>query len=263
VSQNPIIDDLLDIINQVQWPMAHRANAEARRMYEDGLDQVNASFGNPAGYVKALKLFHVTRSAAYAAAGVAFTLVMSSTFHGRPPRGFDEAAQWLEKAQEWEPNRVEINFVEAVLYLNSGQLENGRLILDYLGQQEPDNYYLCLTELNYWAQKQDNDRAGRWLGKAMDRADNRLRRAYTLHSLAGSLANPAEEVALWHKIADLNPEDFLAWHKLSLIYLQQKKLKEAEVCNQRALALADFDAGREVEKRIKQQRSGLGRIFGR
>ncbi len=263
--QNPLVDKLIETVNRHHWPSAHRMDARALRAYTRGLDQVNAYRGDPAIYFDALRTFSQTESTAFASAGVAFTLTMASS--GRKPylAGFEEAIRWLEKAQEWEPDFVDINFIEAVIYLNTGQIENGRLVLDHLSQQEADNYYVCLTEMNYWQQKNANESFVKWLRKASNKlANKRLRQAYTLNALAhlylseGRLNNALE---IFTDITKLTPDDPWAWHNMSYIFLELDKVKEAKQCNERALGIMDFQSARDIQEKIRQQRGGLSRLF--
>jgi tetratricopeptide (TPR) repeat protein len=266
-SAHPVVDRLIEVVNKSQWPNAHRTADRNRRIYEFGLDQVNSYHGDPAIFFQALQTFSDTKSCAYAFAGIAFTLVMATSYtDDLYVTGFDEAMKWLEKAQEWESNLVEINFIEAVLYLNQGQVENGRLILDHLTRQEPENYYLCLTEMNYWNRQKNRDKYVSWLQKASKLADTRLREARTLSTMANLYLDGGQidrSIKAFHHVVKLTPDDAWAWHNLSYIFLKLDKLKEAEMCNQRALEIFDFGAAREIQEKIKQKKGGLGRLFRR
>jgi tetratricopeptide (TPR) repeat protein len=178
--------------------------------------------------------------------------------------GFEEALRWLEKAQEWEPNLVEINFIEAVLYINSGQMENGRLILDHLVREGPDNYYLCMTEMNYWSRQKNFDKYVSWLQKANKLADTKLRQARTLSTLANLYFDQGQldhSIKTYRDVVKLTPDDAWAWHNMSYMFLKMQKLKEAELCNQRALEIMDFGAARDIQEKIKQNKGGLSRLF--
>jgi tetratricopeptide (TPR) repeat protein len=263
---HPVVDRLIEVVNQNQWPNAHRMVDRSRKAYEYGLDQVNRYHGDPAIFFKALQTFADTKSCVYAYAGIAFALAMATavTGDGVYDIGFEEALKWLEKAQEWEPNLVEINFIEAVVYLNWGQLENGRLILDHLAQDNPKNYYLCLTEMNYWSQQKDHDNYFNWLRTASKSADNPLRQAYTLNALANLYLNQGQyekSIEIFADVVKFTPDDAWAWHNMSFMFLNLKKVKEAAMCNQRALEIMDFPAARDIQEKIKQNKGGLGRLF--
>jgi tetratricopeptide (TPR) repeat protein len=242
---------------------------QARRAYERGLDLVNLYRGHPGVFFQALPEFQATQSAAYAYAGIAFTLVMASSYDGDDihQHGFEEATKWLEKAQEWEPDRIEINFIEAVLYANLGQYENARLILDHLEALESQNYYLCVAEINYWRRQQHSVKWIQWIERTQKLADTRIRQAFTLNVLAGlysSQGKYSQSIQAYRHMVRLNPEDALAWHDLSVMLVRMRQFKEAEACNQRALSIADFDAARNVQELIKKKRpGGLKRLIGR
>ncbi|MCP5098590.1 MAG: tetratricopeptide repeat protein [Chloroflexi bacterium] len=267
-NKNSLVDKLIEIINKSQWPAAHRNNSQARRIYERGLDEVNSYRGHPDTLMRALEIFSRTQSSAFAYAGIAFTLVTAATDQDsfyQP--GFDEAMRWLEKAQEWEANLIEINFIEAVIYLNSTQLENGRFILDYLGRQNPNNYYLCLTEMNYYAQKKLKKKYIHWLEKAIKQANSGYRQAYTLNSLAGHYLKHGDyELAIkqYYQVTKIDPNDAWAWHNMSVMFTRMKKFEDAHLCNKKALNLMDFGAARQIEAQLKEKRgSKLGKLFSR
>jgi tetratricopeptide (TPR) repeat protein len=262
------VDQLENIIQQAAWPMEHRLTMQSRRIYENGLDIVNAYRGHSGIYIEALKIFQGTNSCPYAYAGIAFTLTMASSGEDNVNavrRGFQKALDWLEKSQAVEPDRPEINFVEAVIYINRGQLENGRLILDHLTTQDPRNYYLCLTEMNYWRRQGDEQRYLHWVHQAMEGANNNHRHAYVLNALAGFHLDKRrydKSIKLYQKVVEINPHDSWAWHNMSTMLVKMKQFKEAKICNERALKIMDFGAAREIEQEIKKNLGGLSRLFG-
>jgi tetratricopeptide (TPR) repeat protein len=263
-----LITELDHVVQQAEWPMEHRLTMQSRRIYENGLDLVNAYRGHPGIYIEALKMFQRSNSCPYAYAGIAFTLTMASSGEdanaARP--GFQKALKWLEKSQAIEPDRPEINFIEAVIYINRGQLENGRLILDHLTTQDARNYYVCLTEMNYWHQQGDEDRFLQWIHQALEEASNSHRQAYVLNSLANfhfAKRSYNKSIKLFQKVVEIDPYDPWAWHNMSLMLVRMKQFKEAKLCNERALKIMDFGAARQVEQEIKKNLGGLSRLFGR
>jgi tetratricopeptide (TPR) repeat protein len=258
-SQNPVVDDLLDFIAKARWPGTHRSNAALRARYEQGLDMVNAYRGDPRIYFQALSLFQSIDACGYAYAGIAFTLAMASSERQNQiyPNGYNAALDWLEKAQEWEPNRVEINFIEAVLYINSGQFENGRLILDYLSPAEPDNYFLCLTEINYWGSLKRAEKALHWIKQAFRFANSQARQANVHNALAHYYMQDGYFVrAIKHytEVIKLDPNDAWAWHNMSYMFLRLNALEDAAKCNEKALGIMEFQAARQIEEQIQQKK---------
>ena len=258
-SQNPVVDDLLEIIAKARWPGTHRTNASLKAKYEHGLDMVNAYRGNPEVYLQALGLFQSIDACGYAYAGVAFTLTMAAS-DGKNQmytKGYDAALEWTEKAQEWEPNRVEINFIEAVLYINSGQLDNGRLILDHISPPEPDNYFLCLTELNYWRSLKQPAKVLYWIKQAYRFANSPARQAYVHNALAGHHMDDGtfnKAIKHYNEVIKRDPNDAWAWHNMSYMFLRLNELENAAMCNERALSIMDFQAARQIEQQIQQKK---------
>ena len=258
-SSNPFVDDLLDLIAKARWPGTHRTNASIRARYVQGLDMVNAYRGNPESYVQALRQFQATDACAYAYAGIAFTLIMASSKAKNQvyPKGYNAAMEWLEKAQEWEPNRVEINFIEAVMYINSGQFENGRLVLDHISQAAPDHYYICLTEVNYWHKVKQSEKELHWLKKAFKVANSPARQANVYNWLALFYMEDGyfeRAIKYFHEVVKRDSQDAWAWHNMSYMFLRLNKLENAKMCNEKALSIMDFQAAREIGEQIHQKK---------
>lgn len=236
---------------------------QSRRIYEQGLDIINAYRGDPTFFVEGLRAFQATKSCPYAYAGVAFTFAMAAYGYGGEPgnrRGLKKAMEWLEKSQYLEPDRVEINFIEAVIYVNDGQLDNGRAVLDYLNQQDGKNYYLCLTEMNYWYKRNSEQNYLPWAQRAMDLADSDSRRALVTNGLAGFYLKQGrydQSIKLYRQVAQLDPNDPWAWHNMSIMLVQMKQFKEAKRCNERALNLMEFGAARMIEEEINKNLGSL------
>jgi tetratricopeptide (TPR) repeat protein len=264
-----LIDQLEHIIEQARWPMEHRLTMQSRRLYENALDVVNHYCGHPGVFIEALKIAQATNSCPYAYAAIAFTLTMTASRESNSiasRRGFHKAIAWLEKSQAVEPDRPEINFIEAVIYLNQGQLQNGRLILDHLSTQDSRNYYVCLTEMNYWGQRDDEHQYLHWIHQAMEEATNNYRRAYVLNSLANfhrNKGNYDKSIKLYQKVVEFDPTDPWAWHNMSTMFVTLKQFKNAKICNERALKIMDFSAARQIEQEIKKNTGSLSRLLGR
>jgi tetratricopeptide (TPR) repeat protein len=260
-----LVQQLEKMISEVRWPSEHRTTMDCRRAYESGLDAVNMYRGDPNIFVEALKIFQSSRSCPYAYAGIAYTLAMAAASGKAKKYGLQRAMEWLEKSQKQEPDRPEINFIEVAIYLNQGQLENARLVLDHLSQQDPHNYFVCLAEVDYWRELRDDDQYHHWLRQAKTGATNRSRQAFVLNSLANFYFDKklyAKSINVYQRVAEIDPQDPWLWHNMSVMYVRLDRFKEADQCNKRALSLMDFGAAREIEQVIKQNRGGLGRLFG-
>ena len=266
--EKTLADQLEEMAQAATWPSEHQTTMKSRRAYETGLDVVNMYRGDPAAFVEGLRRFQATGSCSYAQAGIAYTLAIASFAGSQTPdrRGLQNAMQWLERSQNFEPDRPEINFIEAVIYLNGRQFEKARLVLDYLSNQDPQNYYLITTEMNYWKQRGDEQKYFQWAKKGLDVANRKGRRIFVLNSLAGFYLGKGyleKSINTYLDLAELDPDDPWLWHNLSVMYVELEMFKEANQCNQRALSIMDFGAAREIEQIIKKNRSGISRILGR
>lgn len=265
-----LVGELEKIIEQAQWPMEHQMTMKSRRIYEEGLDIVNSYRGHPAVFLDGLNAFQATRSTPYAYAGIAFTLTVAASGEDTSKaikQGLEKAMHWLEKSQYLEPDRLEINFIEATIYMYGKDLRNSRVVLDYLNQQDSrNNYYVCLTEMNYWRKRGLKQQYFQWFQQAMKTADNNRRQAFVLNSLANFyLENRMYEKSIkaFQKVVKLDPNDPWAWHNMSLMFLDMKQLKEAGQCNKVALSIMDFGAARQIEQEIKKNRGIFGRLFSK
>jgi tetratricopeptide (TPR) repeat protein len=241
---------------------------QSRRAYEAGLDVINMYRGDPSVFVEGLRRFQASRSCSYAQAGVAYTLAVASFAGSQTPdrRGLQNAMQWLERSQNYEPDRSEINFIEAVIYLNGKQFDKARMVLDYLTNQDPQNYYLIITEMEYWDQRGDEQKYFQWADKGLEAANQKGRQIFVMNSLAGfylSKGDFEKSINVYLNLAELDPDDPWLWHNLSVMYVELEMFKEANQCNKQALSIMDFGAAREIEQVIKKNRSGISRLFGR
>lgn len=266
--EKTLADRLEEMAQAATWPAEHRTTMESRRTYETGLDVVNMYRGHPSVLVEGLRRFQATYSCSYAYAGIAYTLAIASFAGSQTPdrRGLQNAMQWLERSQNFEPDRPEINFIEAVIYLNGKQLDKARMVLDYLANQDPQNYYLITTEMNYWRQRGDEEKYFQWAKKGLEAANRKGRRIFVMNSLAGFYLSKGyleKSINTYLDLAELDPDDPWLWHNLSVMYVELEMFKEAHQCNQRALSIMDFGAAREIEQVIKKNRSGISRLFGR
>ena len=265
------IEQLISLVRQMQWPVAQRTSMQTRRIYERGLDEINAFSGDPVVYGNALNLFRQSDSCAYAYAGVAYTLAHVSWLNRKvDATGINEAMVWLEKAQEWERDRIEINFIEAFIYIISGELDNGRIILDHLGRQNAQYFHYCAMELLYWDYRQKGSNFRSWFEKALNHAGNPMQQAHVFSTAGSHFLHSGQfkqSIKLYKEVVKLKPDDAWAWHNMSVMLVKMDDYSNASLCNQKALSIMDFGAARRTEQEIqeyKKMSSGrLGRLFGR
>ena len=110
------------MIGRARWPSVQRTGMQARRAYERGLDLVNLYRGHPGVFFQALPEFQATQSAAYAYAGIAFTLVIASSYDGDDihQHGFEDAVAVLGTALGDQHIRNLKRFVDRIILVLDG-----------------------------------------------------------------------------------------------------------------------------------------------
>jgi len=265
-----IIAKLLPLLEKINWPVSEVATEQGRQSYLVGLEKVDTYSGDPNQLTAALKTFVTGGSQPYAFAGVAYALIAAaqekdgSYYLG----GLEAAMDWLEKAQALEPDVLEINMLEPLIYVHNGRLEDARLVLDYLHEIQPSDYFLYRIEVAYWQAAGDLDQTVHWYEQAADAAVTVPQRL----AMRGQLADFYFAQKMWPEAKDAYQQAIhfdnsnpLLWHKLSIVHWQLEDVEEADKCNQQTLRLKDFPAARQLEEKIKEKKSDgglLGRLFG-
>ena len=268
-----LVDKMLPALNKVKMPANNTATVLGLKAYEEGVYQVDSSNNSPRKIADALRTFQTGDSQPYLCAGIAYALIAASreADNSYDQNGLQSALDWLEKAQDVAPDRVEINVSETLAYIHLGRLEDARLVLDYLGGQEPSNFYLARAEIVYWRMIGDAEQVEKWYEMADQRAPNGIVKMHLQLELADHLAETKQwerAIEAYRKPIHFNRDNPLPWHKLSLVYWEQNNLEEAERCNQRSLKLGKLPEAIQLMQAIKQkmaeEKGGLGkRLFGR
>lgn len=253
-------EQLNELIQKVDWPHENTLSAESQAIYEQGIDTLNMYRGDPQVLLDALKIFQKCASQAYAAAGCAYALILAAYESGDDYSvdGLERARTWLIKAQELAPNRVEIDFIEAELYIQLKEYENARLVLDQLNQITPQHFYVCLSEMYYWYAQKQQDQYQYWYDLALPLASNKPRQISLLSRAAGFFLAVQEwkkVIGVYRNLAALDPEDPWMWHNLSLAYYHLERYDKAQQANQKALEIMDFPVAREMEQILKNMSS--------
>ena len=236
------------------------------------MEAVDGYKGNPKVLVDALGTFQSGQSRPFTCAGIAYVLVAASREGDGSyyKNGLIEAMNWLEKAQETEPDIRLINMIEALIYCYSGRFDDARLVLDYLHQQGSDHYYLNVAELALAQQQGDVERASLWYSKAVNAAINvpqklRLQSRMGDFFLAQNVLDKA--LVMFKEAAHFDKENFQLWHKISLAFYRQGDLEEAQRYNQRVLRMHDYAPARQLEAKLNEHLGSdtgmLGKLFGR
>lgn len=265
-----IIAKLLPLLEKINWPATEAATEQGRQSFLVGLEKVDAYSGDPNQLTAALKTFVTGGSRPYAYAGVTYTLIAASQEKdgSYSPEGLEAAMDWLEQAQDLEPDVLEINMLEPLIYVHNGRLEDARLVLDYLHELRPEDYFLYRIEVAYWQAMEDLEQTVHWFGQAAEAAVTVPQRL----AMRGQLADFYFDKKMWPEAKDAYQQAIhfdnsnpLLWHKLSIVHWQLEDVEEADKCNQQTLRLKDFPAARQLEEKIKEKKSDggiLGRLFG-
>lgn len=274
-----LISQLLPSLQKMNWSGAPEATPAGALVFRTTIDQVDGYRGDPSDLGVALRTIRTTDSLPYMYAGVAYILLAaagprnSATATGVLNAGaYDEtglqaALQWVEKAQETAPDEVEINVIEALVYIYSARYDDARLVLDYLQGEEPENYYLLRTEMTYWQAVGDYERALDWSQRALQEAKNvpqRLRLKSGVAAIYRAAGDTPQALQAYKEA--LHFDDNNAWlcHQISLLHHEQGDSEEAVRFNQRALKIKPelSEAQQLKEKLAEEQDSGfLGRLF--
>lgn len=265
-----IIAKLIPLLEKVRWPETAVATEQGRRSYFVGLEKVDEYSGDPNQLTAALKTFATGESRPFAFAGVAYTLIAASreSDGSYDPDGLDAAMAWLEKAQDLEPDRLEINMIEALVYVYNGRFEDARIVLDYLHELSPTDYYLYRIEVAYWQAADDLEQTVYWFNQTAEAATTVPQRLTMRAQLADFYFGQKmweEAKTTYQEALHFDNSNVIIWHKLSIVHWQLEDIDEAEKCNQQTLRLKDFPAARQLEEQIKKRKSDgglLGRLFG-
>jgi len=266
-----LLEKLLPLLEKMEWPQLPEATEQGRLAYTVGLERLDEYDGDSKLLSAALRTFQSGASMPYAYAGVAYTLVVASeeSDGSYAPSGLDESMKWLEQAQEFAPDIVEINVIEALIYAGYGRLEDARLVLDYLQEMDAYSYQVAKAEVVYWKQLGDVEETVQWFQKAAELADNvpeRLRMRARLGDYYFGQHMLDDALAIYKEAIHFDNQNVKLWHKISVIYWQQEDLDEAEKVNQQTLRLQpDFGPGVKMHEAIKAKKSEGhrgGRLFG-
>lgn len=266
-----LVQKILSAVSKTTWPQNPKTTDLGRHTYEISLDSLFSYRDDPKVLAGALRTLQTSDSRPFALAGVAYTLVLASreADGSYAAEGLDAALQWLEKAQETEPDVPIINIVEAFIYIHSNRLDDARLVLDYLQEQEATSYFLQLAEIAYWWRQEDLSQVISWFDRATQAAHTipqRLRLLSQMGDCYLEFKEAAKALEKYREAVHFDTENHWLWHKMSTIYLAQENYEEAVRCNKKALKIKDFPEGRAVETALKEKLGDtgvLGRLFGR
>jgi tetratricopeptide (TPR) repeat protein len=266
-----LVKRILASVEKIAWPQEERATAQGKHAYDVALEKVDDSRGDGKQLAAALRTALSGQSRPYAMAALAYILVAASqeADGAYDSAGLDAAMHWLEEAQALEPDDVDINFIEALIYVHNGRIDDARLVLNYLRGQVANHFRLDLAEVAYWEAKEDIEKAMYWYEQAMQSAavvPQKMRLRVGQGDFLMRMGRLDEALQKYKEAVHFDKANPVLWHKMSLIFMEKENWEEALRCNQQALQLRDFPAARQVEERIKKQTGTtgmLGRLFGR
>lgn len=265
-----LLAKLLPTLEKATWPQNPRRTDLGRRTYEISLDNINTYRDDPKVLAAALRTLLTSDSRPYTFAGVAYLLIAAAreADGSYAPEGLEAAMSWLEKAQETEPDVVEINVVEAFVYIYAGRLDDARTVLDYLQEQDPHSYYLQTAEFAYWLAEQDIEQIEYWFQRAVEMARTVPQRLRLLSLLADAYAAQQmwpQALLKYKEAIHFDAENHWLLHHASQACWQLGDYEEASRFNKRALKVKDFPEGRQMEAALKEKSGStgmLGRLFG-
>lgn len=262
-----LIEKMLPTLRKMKWPETPEATELGRQAYLVGLERVDDFKTDPKALAAALRIFQTGDSLPFAYAGAAYTLVGASREKDDTysQMGLDAALEWLEKAQDLAPDVLEINMVEAFIYVYSGRYDDTRLVLDYLEAIDPQEYYVLTAEVAYWQEQGNLEEAVRWYEEATLAADTtprKLRLRGNLGDCYLRFGRYDEALEIYKEAVHFSKENPWLWHNMSVAYWNKNEYEESGRCNQHALNLRDFPEARQMEDKLRQK-LGTGRLVGR
>jgi tetratricopeptide (TPR) repeat protein len=262
-----LVKQLLTVLDKIKWPEVTEATQLGRTAYEVGLEKVDEFRNDPKSLASAITTFQSGQSRPYAFAGVAYTLIRASreSDGSYTEQGLAAALEWLERAQELAPDVLEINIMEAFVYVYSARFDDARLILDYLEAIDATYYYVLVAEIAYWQQQRMIDETVYWYERAISVADTLPRKFRLRNNMADCLLEFGRYQLALRAYVEVQPfakENPWLWHNMSVAYWHLEEYKEAWRCNKRALALADLPDARLMQTELKQK-VGTGSLTDR
>jgi len=260
-----LLQQMIPYLNKVNWDGDDAVTPQGREAYMIGLDKVETYAGDPKTLAEAIRVFQSGGSLPYAYAGSAYVLVTASRERDGSYvlSGLDAAMDWLEKAQALEPDYVDINMIEAFVYVYNGRSEDARLVIDYLLDIEPNNYHVHLADVAFWVQQKDLPQIEEAIEVAVKTAVNPPQKTRLTNQLGDIYLQFGEldkALAAYKENVHFNPKSPLLWHKISLVYWRMDDLEEAERANQQSLRVGKLPAAQKMAEQIKERKKESGRF---
>ncbi|MCB0033724.1 MAG: tetratricopeptide repeat protein [Anaerolineales bacterium] len=272
-----LVAKLIPYIERMEWPSNQQINEVGIRAFDIALDEVDSYRNDPKPLQKALLSLQTGGCEPLCYAGIAYTLVAASEEKEGTyaQEGLDEAMKWLEKAQAITPDVIDINFIEALVYVYSDRFEDARLVLDYLQEQSTtDNYRLLVTESILSYRIKDLEGLTYWTDLAGQAAANVPQRLRLIGRVADAFLEAEDydnALEQYKKAIHFDKDNPALWHKVSLIHWRLENYEEAQRYNQQVLKLDPrIKAAQKMSAALKEKLgqddeggNALSRLFKR
>ncbi|MCA9982800.1 MAG: hypothetical protein KDE09_18975 [Anaerolineales bacterium] len=267
-----LIQQMLPAISKMDWPEDMAATELGRISFMDCVEKAESYRGNPKVLASALRVVQTGQSRPYAYAGTSYCLLVAAKENDGTydQDGLAAAMTWLEQAQSLEPDLLEVNTIEAFIYIYGQRLEDARLILDYLSAESGNDYLFATAEAAYWSGVGNVGMAVQWFETAAERAVTVPQRLRAQRRLAdayhrfGILEEALKSYREAYHFDQSNPE---VPHNMSIVCYKLNDIDEALRYNELALKLEpDFRGAlkmAEALKKKKRETGALGRLFRR
>lgn len=266
-----LVNKIISSVNKTSWEGNEHVTQLGLQAFEVGLDSADEYQSDPAPLASALRIFHSGDSVPFGYAGVAYVLIKASREsdgnYYQP--GLETALEWLEKAQELAADTMQINMIEALIYIYGNRFDDARIVLDYLEQIDATDYYVIFAEAAFWRRQKAVNETIFWYGQAIDAAGTvpkKLRLRTQLGDCYVDFDMNEEAARSYQEAVHFSKENPRLWHRLSVVYWRMEDYQEALRCNKRALELEDFPEAREMEAALAERLDTGGlkrRLFGR
>jgi tetratricopeptide (TPR) repeat protein len=265
-----LLGQLLPALEKMQFSGTEALTPAGHTVFEVGRDRVDSYRGDPRTLADALRTFQTADSLPYEYTGVALTALAAAreADGSYAPEGLEASLQWLEKAQELAPDVTDINVVEGFIYIYGRRLDDARLVLDYLHEQDQTHYYLGRAEIEYWRSQGDLQQALQWCEQAMQSAvtlPQRLRVRSIMADLYHELGDQEAALRSYREAIHFDPDNAWLWYRVAHLLWQSGAMDEAQRANQKARQLdPELPEAQELQQTLDAgaDRGGiLGRLF--
>ncbi len=264
---NELLRQLLPAIEKMSFTGAEAATPAGQIAFEVGRDRVDAFRGDPRTLADALRTFQTADSLPYEYTGVALVVLAASreADGSYAPAGLETALNWLEKAQELAPDVTDINVVEGFIYIFGGRLDDARLVLDYLHEQDGRHYYIARAEAAYWRSRGDLQQTLQWCEQAIQTAatlPQRLRVRSIMADIYEQMGDGEAALRNYREAIYFDPNNAWLWHRVALLQWRAGAVEEARHANEKALQLDPVLAeAQQLQQTMNTEGGILGRIF--